>query len=411
MQDVITDAGGKAVIEWNKAIRSYVARKGTDTAMLPQSIYLNRYYERGESGPAEHITLLTDRSLYRPGQTVYVKGIAYSQKSDTANVLPNKEYMVTLLDANNQEVGQKSVRTNEFGSFATDFALPSACLNGMFSLKAGRGRTSIRVEDYKRPTFDITFEKQQGSYKLGDEVQVKGKIESYSGVLLQDLPVKYKVMRSAYSLWRFAESVQIASGEVTANENGEFTIPVRLQESDSYKNDDKVYYRYSIEATVTNVAGETQSSTDVISTGNRSLVLQVELHDKTCKDKPFDTMFNVQNLNGQPVEVKGNYYLYPAKDQDFKQLEEKPIATGTFTSNEEITLDWKNLPSGPYMLKASVKDNQGKEVTAVLTRFFSPLRTNVRLLKRRFGSMEKIWNLMRLIRLYSASVRRKRMLM
>lgn len=77
---------------------------------------------------------MTDRSLYRPGQTVYVKGIAYTQKADTANVLPNKEYTVILTDANNQEVGQKKVRTNEFGSFATDFALPSACLNGMFSL-------------------------------------------------------------------------------------------------------------------------------------------------------------------------------------------------------------------------------------------------------------------------------------
>ena len=365
LQEFTTDKDGKVVFPWKSEYRYLKASKGMDTAMPKQGIYAGSYgYYGDEDKVAENMTLLTDRSLYRPGQTVYVKGIAYSQKSDTANVLPNKEYTVTLLDANNQEVGQKSVRTNEFGSFATDFALPSACLNGMFSLKAGRGRTSIRVEDYKRPTFDITFEKQQGSYKLGDEVQVKGKIESYSGVLLQDLPVKYKVMRSTYSLWRFAESVQIASGEVTANENGEFTIPVRLQESDSYKNDDKVYYRYSIEATVTNVAGETQSSTDVISAGNRSLVLQVELHDKTCKDKPFDTMFNVQNLNGQPVEVKGNYYLYPAKDEDFKQLEEKPIATGTFTSNEEITLDWKNLPSGPYMLKASVKDNQGKEVTA-----------------------------------------------
>ena len=365
LQEFTTDKDGKVVFPWKSEYRYLKASKGTDTAMPKQGIYAGSYgYYGDEDKVAENMTLLTDRSLYRPGQTVYVKGIAYSQKSDTADVLPNKEYMVTLLDANNQEVGQKSVRTNEFGSFATDFALPSACLNGMFSLKAGRGRTSIRVEDYKRPTFDITFEKQQGSYKLGDEVQVKGKIESYSGVLLQDLPVKYKVMRSTYSLWRFAESVQIASGEVTANENGEFTIPVRLQESDSYKNDDKVYYRYSIEATVTNVAGETQSSTDVISAGNRSLVLQVELHDKTCQDKPFDTMFNVQNLNGQPVEVKGNYYLYPAKDQDFKQLEEKPVLTGTFTSNEEITLDWKNLPSGPYMLKASVKDNQGKEVTA-----------------------------------------------
>ena len=190
---------------------------------------------------------------------------------------------------------------------------------------------------------------------------MKGKVQSYSGVLLQDLPVKYTVKRSAYSLWRFAESVQIASGEVMANENGEFTIPVRLQESDSYKNNDKVYYRYSIEATVTNVAGETQSSTDVISAGNRSLILQVELQDKTCKDQPFETMFKVQNLNGQPVEVKGNYYLYPAKDKDFKQLEEKPVATGTFTSNEDMTLDWKNLPSGPYVLKASVKDNQARK--------------------------------------------------
>ena len=101
-------------------------------------------YYGDEDKVTENMTLLTDRSLYRPGQTVYVKGIAYSQQSDTANVLPNKEYTVTLLDVNNQEVGQKSVRTNEFGSFTTDFALPSACLNGMFSLKAGRGRTSIR---------------------------------------------------------------------------------------------------------------------------------------------------------------------------------------------------------------------------------------------------------------------------
>ena len=115
-------------------------------------------------------------------------------------------------------------------------------------------------------------------------MQVKGKIESYSGVLLQDLPVKYKVMRSAYSLWRFAESVQIASGEVTANENGEFTIPVRLEENDAYKNAARVYYRYSIEATATNVAGETQSSTDVIAAGYRSMILQTELADKTCKE-------------------------------------------------------------------------------------------------------------------------------
>lgn len=365
LEEFTTGENGKVVFPWKSEYRFLKASKGTDTAMPKQGIYGGSFgYYGDENKATESMTLLTDRSLYRPGQTVYVKGIAYTQKSDTANVLPNKNYTVVLLDANNQEVGQKSVRTNEFGSFTADFSLPSACLNGMFSLTAGEGRTSIRVEDYKRPTFDITFEKQTESYKLGDEVQVKGKIQSYSGVLLQDLPVKYTVKRSTYSFWRISESTQIASGEVTADENGEFTIPVRLEESDAYKNNDKVYYRYSVEATATNVAGETQSSTDVISAGSRSLVLQTELQEKTCKDKPFSIVFKAQNLNGEPVEVKGNYALYPANEKDFKVSSETPVATGTFTSNEEMTLDWKNIPSGAYVLKASVKDNQGKEVTA-----------------------------------------------
>ncbi len=383
LQEFTTDKEGKVVFLRNTKYRYLKASKGTDTAMPKQEIYGGSYGYYGNKDKAvEEMTLLTDRSLYRPGQTVYVKGIAFAQKSDTADVIPNKAYTVTLYDANYQEVGRKSVRTNEFGSFATDFALPSACLNGVFSLTAGEGGTTVRVEDYKRPTFDITFEKQTESYKLGDEVQVKGKIQSYSGVSLQDLPVKYTVKRSAYNLWRISGAVQIASGEVTANENGEFTIPVRLEESDEYKNNDRVYYRYSIEATVTNVAGETQSSTDVIPAGNRSLVLQMELDKKTCKDRPFDIVFKAQNLNEQPVEVNGNYYLYPLeetnvkesilKENGFKKASENPVATGTFTSNKETTLDWKNLPSGTYMLKAVAKDSQGKEVeTEAQTILFS----------------------------------------
>ena len=365
LQEYITGADGKVVFPWKSEYRYLKAAKGIDTDMPFQSIYGGSYgYYGDENKVSEGMTLLTDRSLYRPGQIVYVKGIAYVQKSDTANVLPNKDYTVVLMDANNQEVGQKAVRTNEFGSFTVDFALPSACLNGMFSLKAGEGRTNIRVEDYKRPTFDITFDKQQGSYQLGDKVEVKGKIQSYSGVLLQDLPVKYTVKRSVVDLWRLAESTQIASGEVIANEDGEFTIPVLLEENNAYKNNTRIYYRYSIEATATNVAGETQSSTDVIAAGNRSLILQTELKEKTCKNQPFNTVFKVQNLNGQPVEVKGTFSLYQAKDADFKQLDENPAATGTFTSNEEMTIEWGNLPSGPYVLKAVVKDGQGKEVTA-----------------------------------------------
>lgn len=103
--------------------------------MMPQHIYLNRYYERGESRPEEHITLLTDRSLYRPGQTVYVKGIAYEQEADKAHALAGKSYQIRLLDVNRKELVQKNVNTNEFGSFTTELVLPTVCLNGNFTVE------------------------------------------------------------------------------------------------------------------------------------------------------------------------------------------------------------------------------------------------------------------------------------
>ena len=167
LQEYITGADGKVVFPWKSEYRYLKAAKGIDTDMPFQSIYGGSYgYYGDENKVSEGMTLLTDRSLYRPGQIVYVKGIAYVQKSDTANVLPNKDYTVVLMDANNQEVGQKAVRTNEFGSFTVDFALPSACLNGMFSLKAGEGRTNIRVEDYKRPTL-ILLRQAAGQLSIG----------------------------------------------------------------------------------------------------------------------------------------------------------------------------------------------------------------------------------------------------
>lgn len=375
LQEFTTGGNGKVAFPWKNEYRFLKATKAMDTVMLRQNIYGGSFgYYGNDNKGREEITLLTDRSLYRPGQTVYVKGIAYMQKSDTAHVIANKEYTVTLLDANNQEVGRKTMKTNEFGSFATDFALPSFCLNGTFTLMAGEGRSTIRVEEYKRPTFDITFDKQEGSYKLGDKVLVKGKAQSYSGVLLQDLPVKYTVQRSELNGWRLWNKTLVTSGEVMLDANGEFTIPVELKENeaDQANNRDRMYYRYSIEATITNVAGETQTSTDVISVGTRSLILQMELKDKIRKDKPVETVFKVQNLNGQPVAVKGNYFLYLGNDKNTPLSDEKPIATGVFTSNEAMTIDWKNLPSGSYILKASVKDEQNREVTAeVKTVLFS----------------------------------------
>ena len=358
-----TGEDGKIVVPWRSAYRELIAIKGNDKAMPRQFIPAGGIGRFTNEEVKENVILLTDRALYRPGQTVYVKGIAYKQELDSAHVISNKEYTITLISANAQEVGKKTLRTNEYGSFTTTFTLPSICLNGRFILKVPNGEVDIHVEDYKRPTFDITFEKQQGSYQLGDEVLVKGKVQAFSGILLQNLPVKYKIMRLDYNLWHFTDVVQMASGEVVANDKGEFTIPVRLEENKRYENDDKRYYHYKIETTVTNASGETQMSTHIIAAGNRSLNLQAVCEERACKDDSVEVMFRVQNLNMQPIEMEGTYRLFRSKDKLMKELEEVAAVTGTFISNKAMKFDWRNLPSGAYVLKMSGKDSQDKEVT------------------------------------------------
>lgn len=365
LMEVRTDASGKAILAWNDEYRYLKATKGQDTALPLQNIYGGSYGYYSDSNKSDDLVrLLTDRSLYRPGQTVHVKGIAFAQQPDTAHVLANKSYTLILTDANNQEVGKKEVRTNDFGSFTADFILPSACLNGNFSLRTGTiGQTTIRVEDYKRPTFDITFDKQEGSYQLGDKVLVKGKAQTYSGVLMEGMPAKYVVKRTVFRFWPMETSI-LASGEVTTNENGEFSIPVVLEEEAGYKDDASVFYRYQVEVSITNVAGETQASTDILVAGKRSLVLSVDLKENICKDEPIKTVFKATNLNMQPVAVKGTYQLYAYTDIEKNQVGGTSVYSGTFTSNEEMLLDaWKSVPSGAYQLVVSAKDDQGRDVT------------------------------------------------
>ncbi len=365
LEEFTTNAEGKTTFPYKREYRYLTATQGNDTAMPFQGIYGGSYNYYADKKPADYVKLLTDRSLYRPGQTVYVKGVAYEQQLDTANVIANRTYTLTLTDANRQEVGKKELRTNEFGSFATEFTLPAACLNGTFTLTTEKGMTTIRVEEYKRPTFDITFDKLTGSYSLGDKVDVKGGVATFSGVSLQDLPLNYTITRFLRFGWRGAQlgTEPIASGTVSLNEDGQFTIPVSLEGDNNL---DLGYYVFQINATVTNVAGETQTSSYNISVGNRSMMLGAEIQNPLCKDDSIKLTFKATNLDGQPVSVDGTYKLYPvtngAKSEEV--VKGTPAYTGTFVSNKETLLSgWASIPSGEYLLVLSAKDGQGREVT------------------------------------------------
>lgn len=368
-----TDAAGRAHLTWKKEYAYLKATKGTDTAMPPLNLRGGDSYDYMTGNREQYqVTLLTDRSLYRPGQTVYVKGIAYMQSGSSAQVLPSRAYRLRLINASGQEVAAKELLTNEFGSFTTEFILPPVSMSGMYRLVTADGSLGIRVENYKRPTFDITFDPVKDSYRLGDRIDVEGQARTYSGVPLQDLPAQYTVTRgvSRWGLWGVNSTV-LASDSIRLNADGRFTIPVTLTPDEAYRNNDEVYFEYEVKVSVTNLAGETQTSEMTLRAGNRSLLLNAELPDLICKDDTVKATFRANNLNRQPVKVEGTYRLYPVTDYDrSKEAKDqktapRPALTGAFTSNVETVLDsWKSLASGAYKLVLSARDDQGREVTA-----------------------------------------------
>lgn len=319
LAEVVTDAGGKAVVPWQHGIRSYVARKGKDTAMMPQSVYMGSGYIGDKDADWQQVTLLTDRSLYRPGQIVYVKGIAYKQNSDSAHVLAGADYEIALLDTNHKELATKKVHTNDFGSFTAEFVLPSACLSGIFTVqtKELRSNVSFRVEEYKRPTFEITFIPVSEAYRLGEKVILKGNVKSFNGVSVQDVPLVYTVKRRNPRpfYWNNTDKALLAD-TLKLDANGNFSIPLTLNAEEADGNIDRYghVYTYTVEAVVTDEAGETQTADYNLLAGPKAYSFDVRLPRAICKEDNLSFTFGVTNIMNIPQNIKGIYHLYSVED-------------------------------------------------------------------------------------------------
>ena len=371
MAEVLTDAGGKAVLPWQSGIRSYVARKGRDTGMMPQNVYMNHSYYGIKDTDWRQMALLTDRSLYRPGQTVHVKGIAYKQNSDNAQVLQGVDYELVLLDANRKELATRKVQTNDFGSFATEFVLPAACLNGMFSIRTKEPQSTVtfRVEEYKRPTFEIAFTPVSEAYRLGGKVVLKGNVKAFNGMMVQDVPLAYTVTRRnpRPGYWSNADK-PLLSDTIQLDANGDFSIPLTLEvpvvDTDGYGS----VYTYHVEAVVTDEAGETQSASYNLLAGPKAYSFDVRLPQYVCKEDSMLFTFRVNNMMNVPQDMKGSYYLYPLTERDRGRNigDSDPltdvILEGDFMANRLQDFSaWNKLTSGNYRLKLSVRDSLGRE--------------------------------------------------
>ena len=368
LKTIPVNSSGLAVFEGDTKGSSlyYHAVVGNDNGLPLTGIPYN-YYQRAEPDKdktIETISVFTDRSLYRPGQIVHFKAIVATTQNKQHKATANKSIEFTLLDANHQEVSKQTLTTNEFGSVGGEFVLPQGLLTGRFSIKAVDSYTYFQVEEYKRPTFEVTFDKIEKTYKFGEEVTLQGKAESFSGIQLQGVEVNYSITRRNAWWWRWGggSAEHFDDGTVTTNDKGEFEIQFTPQLTDADDGENAIY-SFIVEASVTDLNGETQVATYSITVGTISMVLSIDMPDKMEKDSPSEIKIEAKNLDGNDITAKGTYKLFALDDNDSIQQQ---VSEGTFETGvqSELKDELKSSPSGKYRIKLSAEDDRGNTVTA-----------------------------------------------
>ncbi|MCX7862215.1 MAG: MG2 domain-containing protein [Bacteroidales bacterium] len=385
----------------------YLEIKTTEETLLSdQYYYLSPYYSKSNS-QYYSVILFTDRAIYRPGQTVYYKGIVLEVKNEDKNIAPQIPLNVTLRDANYQIVEEQLKTSNEFGTFHGSFIIPEGLLNGTFSIQTPHGSCSFRVEEYKRPKFFVEAEATGTEYFLNDSVSVQVSVKSYAGVALQQIPVKYRVTRIPqwrgyyHYFYRNMPIVEIAQGMVSTDEQGKAVIRFKAIPDNKYPINESTFYQYKVEMDATDINQETQSAQCIISVGAVGLFFRTSLSDIITSNELKSITITAENANGKKIASKGTINLYRLEDNktplrnrlwtrpdttlysetewnkiypgnvfnEFKSIETLKPLQKLYTSSFEIPKDTAiNLPiaqtllPGNYMLEIISNDSKGKEV-------------------------------------------------
>ncbi|MBK7562449.1 MAG: alpha-2-macroglobulin [Chitinophagaceae bacterium] len=305
---------------------------GKDRLFMNDLVYDYYYYynynedEDEEPETLTSIHLFTDRSIYRPGQTVYFKGIVLSRNQEDpasgkagrkTGVRNDYSTTVFLRDANSKDVDSLLLKTNEFGSFNGRFQLPQSGINGQFTIytKTDDGNAGFRVEEYKRPKFYVDYEPIKGTYKVNDKIKVTGIAKAYAGNAIDGALVKYRIVRQprflyAWMFWRWwqppAEEMEIAHGETKTDKDGKFVVGFTAIPDLNIEKKFEPVFDYRIYADITDINGETRSGEKMVSVSYKSLMLVSSVPARLPADSLKSLFIRTQNMNGEyePAKVK-----------------------------------------------------------------------------------------------------------
>ncbi len=364
------------------------------------------------------IFFFTDRSIYRPGQTVYFKGIGITKdfKTKTEKIFsPKDSIKVFLLDANDDEIDSLSFKSNDYGSFSGNFKIPQNVLTGRFKIVADNFDNSEKgfsVEEYKRPKFYVEFEKLKGSYTINDSITITGFAKAYAGNTIDNATVKFTVNRNARFMydwyWRGgyrprSSNTVITDSIIKTDAAGKFSITFKAIPDEAVDKKTDPLFDFSITADVTDTNGETRNSNTTVAVGYKSLILSLTAPTLAMADSAQQIFITTKNLGNEkePAEVKikiysvetpnrlirkryweqpdqyifskEHYIQYFPNDDYADELNEKEWAVKqeVFTTflntgkDASITLTKAQLQVGYYKIEAITKDKEGNEIKDV----------------------------------------------
>jgi uncharacterized protein YfaS (alpha-2-macroglobulin family) len=408
-RNLVTDKKGIAVYKTPDYYPRVTATVQTenDRAIFGR-LYLYRDWEEDDQTPKEtnaRAFVFTDRSIYRPGQTLYFKVIAMAYDSRTPNdprLVTNESLKITLTGPNSKKVKEQIIELNDYGSLAGKFSIPSTGLTGRYRIlieKASDGEVfgkdnfaglntaynSFSVEEYKRPRFETSFEPITQSYKVNDSVLVEGKATAYSGSRVTEAKVIYRVVRKPqyprWYRWYYPDlstsSTEITQGETITDEKGQYRITFKaIPDADADPSGLPVF-NYNVYADVTDINGETRSTSTRIKVGYHSLVLNLTVPNEIDrKNKKASVSVSTKNLNGEDVSATGTLEIYKLEAPSqvlrerpwpvpeipgFKEAEFRALFPHDAFSEQEV--DIKLWPKGELLWKKSFDSSTDEELT------------------------------------------------
>lgn len=356
-----TDENGEAYF---KNVDGNVLISTSNDKFTPaKDIYLSRarYYEKKDD--ETKYQLFTDRAIYRPGQKVHATAVSYIVKKGLDASVPGKsmELKFILRDANWKQVAEQKATTDEYGTASVDFELPQGGQTGMYHVSVNnRANSSFRVEEYKRPTFEITFPKVNEKYNWGDTVVVKASAKTYAGVPVQGAKVEYQVTRRNQLWWWGAGSAGqlVKTDSCVTREDGTFDVEIPLEASLSGKDEADMsdfmriarFFNFEVSAIVTDISGESHEGVMSLPLGTKPTILTVNIPKRIEADSLKMVTFAYRNASGMPISSRLKYRIDKGEWKDAEA--NAPVSIKEYASSASSASSSQVWKSGVHQLEA-----------------------------------------------------------